>query len=226
MNVGVRIRVALALLGCDREWLTRRSRLGRSTIDRLLHDPTREATPPTLKQVARVLGTSASWLTADPSQRALTPEEHEELQRSLQTLRNLARGRRIDARTHPNAVRAPDRRVPRPFAALGARHAFRVRGNSLSGFGLLDGDTVFVKPLMNGNAQIRGAVGSLVLSQLNGALYLHQLTIAPGNAVVLRSAHTGFDPLTIAPDDDWKLLGQVVASARIFGSPVSDVQER
>lgn len=217
MNTGVRTLVALALMGHDEAWLRERSRLGPNTIHRLIHDPGRHPSPHTLVRVARVVGTSVRWLTADASQRELTTTEREELLQCVQTLRSLARRHRIDPRSDPNVVREPARRVPRQFAALGARHAYRVRGGSLSGFGLLNGDVVYAKPSSGHRiGDVRDAVGSLIVSRISGVLYLKQLLVTAGGVVVLRSAHDGYDPLMIGADDDWTIMGKVVGSMRVF----------
>lgn len=167
-------------------------------MNRLLNDVACTPHPQTLQRVARVLGVSDTWLTADARPRELTPLAREELLHCVRTLGALARGLRIDARTEPNARRA--------------RGGYRVRGRSLCGFGLLDGDVVSVKPLQR--SSLRGAVGSIVLFRLNGALYLKQLTVTRGGVVVLRSAQTGYEPITLHAADDFEPLGQVVASVR------------
>jgi SOS-response transcriptional repressor LexA len=224
VNTGARTRVALALMGRDRDWLAERSRLGANTIDRLLNDSRREPGGRTLERVARVLGVSRSWLTADVAQRELSPVEQEELLRCVSALRRLARGARVDARAEPNARPARGHRMPPSLRGLGGRHVYRVRGRSLSGFGLLDGDLVSVQPLPRGS-RLHAAVGALVLFRLNGALYLKQLTVPERDVVVLRSAFAGYDPIVIAGDDDFALLGRAVASMRELGPSVARVSE-
>lgn len=164
-----------------------------------------------------MLGVSKAWLTADVSQRELTPVEQEELLGCVSTLRRLVRGARIDARAEPNVRPEPKRRVPHALRVSGARHTYRVRGRSLAGFGLLDGDLVFVKPLPRGT-RVHAATGAIVLFRLNGALYLKQLTVTAGGVVVLRSALAGYDPIVIGAGDDWTLMGRVVVSVRRHGS--------
>jgi transcriptional regulator with XRE-family HTH domain len=218
VNIGARTLVALALAGRDQQWLALRSRLGPGTIDRLVNAPRSAPSPRTLQRVASVLGVSAAWLAADVPQREPTPGEWEELRRCVRALRRLGGGARIDARAEPNVRRARGRRVPRAFAGLGAREVYRVRGRSMAGFGLMDGDVVYVKPLTP--ERLRGAVGRVILFQLNGALYLKQLTVGTHNAVALRSAHAGYEPITLRPGDQWIPLGQAVASMRELVRPV------
>jgi transcriptional regulator with XRE-family HTH domain len=114
MNLtGVRLLVALALSGRDRAWLVRKSRLGVSTVARLLRGTTAEPRPAPLGKVARALGVSAAWLTAGGTRsRALNAGETGELLRCVATLHSLALGSRTDARNEPNARRESKLRVP------------------------------------------------------------------------------------------------------------------
>ena len=114
-------------------------------------------------------------------------------------------------------------RVPQQFKILGARDVYRVKGDSMSAFGLRDGDVVYVRPLTRGNA--RSTVGRFVLVRLNGKLLLKQLIMrqfddrAARDAEVLvglRSGQPGYAPITIGRTDVCKPIGQVVASVRHF----------
>jgi len=116
------------------------------------------------------------------------------------------------APVRPNISREARLRVPRPFRSLGARHVYRVIGESMSRFGLHDADLLYVRPLTRGNA--RSAVGGIVVVSLNGALFLKQLTVGSRGKVALRSGRSGEYCVTITPGDDCRPLGQVVASVR------------
>jgi SOS-response transcriptional repressor LexA len=209
--IGVRILVALALSGRDRAWLVRRSGLGVNTVARLLSDTTAEAHPTTLRKVTRALGVSASWLTAEGTrQRALSAEETDELQRCVATLHAIALGARADSRSEPNVRRESKLQTPAHAIVNGAAQVYRVRGHSLTRFGLLDRDLVYVQPTEN----LHDVVGCIVLLQLNGALYLKRLTVGPRGVVTLLSACEGYDPLIVRAGDDFKVMGRVTASVR------------
>lgn len=201
-------------MGRDAAWLRRTSPLGQNTIQRLLTEPTRRPRARTIDSVAELLGVPPAWLTADTPQRQLTPTEDGELLQCVRTLRALARGVRTDVRRKPNVRRMARAAVPQPFRAHGARDVYRVQGASMQGYGLMDGDLVYAKPLHR--RAMRAAVGSMIVFALNGALYLRRLTIAPGGVIELRSAHPGYDPMTLRPDDGFEPLGVVVASVRRF----------
>lgn len=201
-------------MGRDAAWLRRISPLGQNTIQRLLTEPRRVPRARTIASVAEILGVPPAWLTADTPQRQLTATEDAELRQSVRTLRALARGVRTDVRRKPNLQRVARAAVPQPFRAHGARDVYRVQGASMQGFGLMDGDLVYTKPLHR--RAMRAAVGSMIVFALNGALYLKRLTIAPGGVIELRSAHPGYDPMTLRAGDEFEPLGEVVASVRRF----------
>ena len=215
MNFGARMRIALALMGRDPTWLVRESRLGPHTIGNLLSGHTRNPTARTTERLAGLLGVPPTWLLADAPQRRLTETEHEELLQCVQTIRALASGLRDDARAKPNVKRETERAVPHQFKLRGAREVYRAQGPSMSGFGIVDGDLVYAKPL--DRLAVRDAVGSLVVLRLNGALYLKRLTVAPRGRIVLRSAHRGYDPVTIRAGDRFEPLAQAVVSVRELG---------
>lgn len=211
MNIGARTLVALAVSGQDRTWLARKSRLSATTIARFLNDSTFEPQATTLAKVTRALGVSESWLTAGGTrQRALNPVEHDELRRCVATLHALSIGKRIDPRSEPNVRRESKLRVPAHLRSAGARQVYRVRGPSLTRFGLLDRDLVYVKPTKN----VREMVGSLVVVQLNGALYLKRLTVGAGGVVVMESACDGYDALLVRAEDDFQVIGRTTAAVR------------
>lgn len=188
----------------------RKSRLGVNTVARLLRDTTAEAHPTTLKKVTHALGVSQAWLTAGGSRQALNPDETDELLRCVTTLHSIALGTRTDPRSEPNVRRELKLRVPVHVRASGARQVYRVRGQSLARFGLLDGDLVYVKPTEN----LRDAVGSVAVVQLDGALYLKRLTVGAGGIVALQSACDGYDVLVVRADDDFRVMGRVTTSVR------------
>jgi SOS-response transcriptional repressor LexA len=210
LNIGARTLIALAVIGRDTNWLTRQSGLSANTIARLLRDPLPRPRRRTLDAVTRLLGVSENWLVAEATGRTLTSLETEELERCTKTLRSIARGERIDPRSDPNATLKPARRVPHSFRSRGARLVCRVRGASLARFGLLDGDTAYVRP----TESIRQTVGSIVLFRLNGLLYLKRLTVAKGGVATMLSGNDGYDPLTIDTRDEFRMVGQVVACVR------------
>jgi len=216
MNTGARMLMALALMGRDQAWLLRESRLGPNTIDGVLTGITRTPRPSTIETIVALLGVPKAWLFADTPQRQLTEIEYKELRQCVRTIRALARGLRADVRARSNVERETRLRVPHQLKLRGAREVYRVRGASMSGFGLMHGDLLYVKPL-DSRFAVKAAVGAFVVFRLNDALYLKQFTVGTRGRIVLRSAHTGYDPMTIRPGEKLELLGRVVASVRELG---------
>ena len=87
MNIGARMRIALALMGRDPAWLVRESGLAPHTIRYVLSGHTRSPLARTLEKLAALLGDPYSWLYADAPQRKLTETEHEELLQCVEILR-------------------------------------------------------------------------------------------------------------------------------------------
>jgi len=213
MNTDARMLVALALMGRDLTWLRRTSGLGPNTIDGVVTGFTRTPRPRTLETIVAQLGVPQTWLFADSPQRQLTETEEKELRQCVRTIRALARGLRTDVRAKSNVVRETRLAVPHHLKLRGAREVYRVQGSSMSGFGLMHGDLLYVNP-MDSRFALKTAVGTFVVFRLNDALYLKQLTVATRGRIVFRSAHTGYDPMTIRRGEKLQLLGRVVASVR------------
>lgn len=225
-SIGARVHVVMILFGRDKKWLVEKTRLGWKTIGHLLDIETLTPRPRTIAKVARALGVSPGWLTNGASRRRLTAGERNDVQDLLRQLRAVASGVRLavpkkaDRSRASNVRREARLRVPRQLARLGARHVYRAKGESMTAFGLRDGDLVYARPLTSDN--VRGAVGGIVVVELNGILLLKQLAMtnaggaAPGKeqpAVILRGSPTE-SPITITAADKCKPLGQVVASMR------------
>lgn len=207
----VRVLAALALLGRDQAWLTRVSRLGRNTIARFLQPGGAPPSERTTARIAEALGIAPAWLVPDANiNRPFTAAEWEELQRGLRLLRRLVQRERIDARARPNAQRVTGHRIPRAFRLSGARTTWRVRGSSMADAGLRDGDLAFVAPQTN----LRQLAGSIVLVSLNGALFLKQLRVEERGVPALHSAAPGYEPIRIEEEDDFRLVGRIVAMVR------------
>jgi SOS-response transcriptional repressor LexA len=178
--------------------------LGVNTIGRLLDDSHQTPSRRTLEAVARTLQVTTAWLEPDDARRTLGGTETAELRRCVRVLRAIARGTRIDARGEPNVRPEPE------------SHTYRVVGNSLARFGLLDGDLATVRPM----ERVRDVAGALAVVRLNGSLYLKRLMVWIEGAIVLRSAADGYDPILVGPADAFALVGEVVSCTREYPSQV------
>lgn len=206
---GARILTVLAIAGRDQAWLREAAGLGVNTIAGFLHGG-RTPAAGTMRAVARAAGVSVAWLHPDDAGRTLSDAETDDLGRCLRTLRSIARGSRIDARTVPNVSAEPARRVPHGFRVRGARQVYRVRGDSLARAGLLDGDLVYVRP----TDRVRDVVGAHVIARINGTLYLKRLRVAARGRITLCSDAGAYQPIVVSATDDFALVGEVIASVR------------
>lgn len=78
--------------------------------------------------------------------------------------------------------------------------------------GFRDGDLAHIAPQTN----VRQLVGSIVLAQLNGALFLKLLRVEQGGIPTLYSAAAGYEPIRIQDGDDFHVLGRIVAAVRHY----------
>jgi hypothetical protein len=105
------------------------------------------------------------------------------------------------------------RDVPRLFRSLGARVAFQITDDSLRGAGLVDGDTVFVKP----EAEPRECHGHFVVCKVSGELYAKELAWKAGH-LRLQSRNERFAPLDLG-DAEFELIGVVVGRLGALAAP-------
>lgn len=215
MNVlGARVLIALSLMGRDLKWFTEQVKCNASTINYLMSDPGAEPNFKLKDAFIRALDVTPTWLLSDPLRRPLSDSETKALFLCAQIIRTMMTNGRKDGRGEPNArLEANNLKLPLPevFKTRGAHQVARVVGPSLTMFGLIDGDRVFLKPAESA----RNVVGQLVLFRLNGELYLKRFTIVGDGQVRMENAHFDYDPMVIGKTDDVQMLGEVVGSLRL-----------
>jgi repressor LexA len=90
----------------------------------------------------------------------------------------------------------------------GGKHfALRVKGLSMAGARMADGDIVVVRQ------QPIAENGDIVVASLDGETTVKRLAI-DGPRIELRPEHPKFKPIRVAPDADFRVLGKVVAVRR------------
>lgn len=90
-------------------------------------------------------------------------------------------------------------------------YALRVRGESMSGAGILDGDIVVVR------RQAAAASGDVVVALVDDEVTVKRLRLRAGR-VELHPENPAFAPLVFAPDDV-RLLGKVIEVRRELEAP-------
>lgn len=86
--------------------------------------------------------------------------------------------------------------------------ALSVRGDSMEGAGIFEGDLVVVR------RQARAEPGSIVVAMVEGAATVKTMRLARGK-VVLEAANDAYEPLVFEPDDV-EILGVVVELRRSY----------
>jgi SOS-response transcriptional repressor LexA len=106
----------------------------------------------------------------------------------------------------PESFEQPAARIPADFRKRGADAVFSVIGDSMTGAGYAEGDTVYVASTRD----VRAADNKIVVCTIDGVPLLKRLRIS-GRTLVLESAHPDHPPRTIDEDAErFRLRGIVV----------------
>jgi transcriptional regulator with XRE-family HTH domain len=224
MDLAARLRSAIEAIGQTQSWVAARSNVPEETISRIVTRETKNPQVGTLMKLAPVLGVTVGWLLGEKNA-AFSDDEARTLARAIDILRGRLQGTAIDPRERPNALavaktRGADRDweelaslpvadIPRDFAMRGAKWVVRARGDSMSGRGIRDGDLLYVRPV----ADVRHAIGEIVVGLVAGALFAKRLEIA-ADRIKLVSENERYEPMLVDEiSDEFALLGIVVGRA-------------
>lgn len=179
---------------------------------------TQSGYPPTLRELARILGISGisavkkhldvladkGYLVRDRRARSITIRQPRAV--SIPVLGRVAAGRPILAEENLDGALAIDR-----SAIRGGTHFFlRVNGESMNGAGILDGDFVLVR------VQPQAQDGELVVALLEDEAVVKRLKrISSG--VALLSENPDFKPIRPNQTDGFRILGRVTGLVRLSG---------
>lgn len=106
----------------------------------------------------------------------------------------------------PESFELPSARIPAEFRKRGADTVFSVIGESMTGAGYHEGDTVYVASTRD----VRAAANKIVVCTIDGVPLLKRLRVR-GRKLVLESAHPDHPPRTIDEDAErFRLRGIVV----------------
>ncbi len=106
----------------------------------------------------------------------------------------------------PESFELPAARIPAEFRKRGAEAVFSVIGDSMTGAGYNEGDTVYV----TNTRDVHAAANKIVVCTVDGVPLLKLLRIR-GQKLVLESAHPNHSPRTIDEDAErFRLRGIVV----------------
>jgi repressor LexA len=98
--------------------------------------------------------------------------------------------------------------VERRLVASGRHFALRIKGDSMQGAAIRDGDLVIVRQ------QPVAQSGDIVVASLHGDQATVKRLSIREHEIELRPENTEFQPIPIGPDDDLRILGKVIAVRR------------
>jgi repressor LexA len=186
-----------------------------SLIERALDE---RGYPPSLRELAAALGFSGTRAV----EKHLAALERQGLLRRRPGARALELARRASGRRVPIVGRVAagkpilaeenveGHRVLDASAARGEGcFLLRVRGESMIGAGILDGDLVLVRPQADAEA------GEVVVALLDGEATVKTLR-KKKDGLTLEPANPAFAPLSIGPRDAYALVGKVVGLLREY----------
>ena len=128
-------------------------------------------------------------------------DPHTELMSALPLMGRVSAGQPLAAIEDPDWVEVPARLAHR------ARFALRVRGESMTGDGIEDGDLILIAP------QASARDGEIVVARIDGEAATLKRLFREGATVRLQPAHAEMAPLRV-PAETVELIGVVVAVLR------------
>lgn len=186
-----------------------RAGLEQATVSDILNDRTRPAFS-TVERIVGAIGTTYGELFDEPRV-FLSVEDALALHKAMAVLNRLLAN---DARQPEKASPRPgDEVLPLPAEPIperqfrqGARRAFKVTTDAMIGAGVLDGDIVFVSPIVD----LAAAEGEIVVCRLDGTLYLKRLEVR-GRQTALVSANPRYPDVIVRESDNFVMIGVVTA---------------
>jgi repressor LexA len=101
--------------------------------------------------------------------------------------------------------------IDRKLVASADAFGLKIKGDSMEGMGILDGDMVLVEPA--DAADLRD--GDIVAARLSGESTVKRYFARDGE-VVLEPANTAYSPILVREHDDFEVLGRVTGLVRRF----------
>lgn len=230
MKLGERIRELVDAKNLTHSWVATEAGMTPTTFSRILNGETEDPSFFTILRIALVINEPISAIAGD------APEiwSNQDLER-LAADSTWAASRAVRSRTssmldvpprakssgpkrvvpvaadrraslEPESFELPKARIPAEFRKRGADAVFSVIGDSMTGAGYYEGDTVYVVSTRD----VRAAENKIVVCTVDGLPLLKRLRIEAGT-IVLESAHPDHPPREIDEDSErFRLRGIVV----------------
>lgn len=229
MNIGQRLKRAMLRNGLTRKDIAVRTGMDKATVTDVLNGTTKNPRHETVERIRSAIGVTYSELYDEPHLRLshsdsdLAHSFHAFLGRLL--THDAAQKELTGEPQRPPYDRADEVResysdgpheveellnepIPEPYVRLGAGRAFRVATDTMIGAGIMEGAVIFVRKTVD----VAAADGRIVVCLLNRRRYVKRLDLR-GNGKVLRNENPRYDPLRVADDDRFTLIGIVITDA-------------
>jgi len=217
--LGTRVTAAIDGSGKPRAQIIAETGISKSELSRLENghsvNPGREV----LASLAEATGTTVGYLHGDPV--VLPPEDREELERHRNWIDSKLP--KIDARAEPNAVlvvSAVDDHEPgqmiadRPQVTLdvpnvlkrrNVQHILRARGDSMSGVGIMNKDTLYAIA-----APRMPPIEKIIACRLDGKIYVKRVGMEHSRYLLI-SENPRYQPIEFDPKSpDFEMIGVVI----------------
>lgn len=160
-------------------------------------------------------------ITFEEEEKEMSDEEIEHVSAALSNVVEFRRGRRWKAREVPlvgvvsigRGIEIQEhyeklRQIPDFYWDAGARAAVKAVGVSMWDMGITHNDLLYFRPAETAQHE------DTILFTLNGKAYCKEFHYR-GDKITLQSAHPGYEPMTVAADDDFRIFGIVVGRSGI-----------
>lgn len=229
MSLGERIDAVIKAKGLKQVLVALDAGITPSSLNHIIRGKTKDPKHSVVRSIARAIGEPVGALDGDPVEyllgyeRALLrkaallmldriPGEGTSLVKSEggggMFVDEYPASAGLDADVYADAEELPKRQIPEDLAKrLHVRHVFRVRGESMTGAGIHDGDHVFVDPSFERSR----ANGRIVVARYGGSETVKRLEIVD-RTIRLISENQKYRPRVVNEEaDGFELIGVVVA---------------
>ncbi|SRR5260221_249831 len=180
MNWRERLREAINRSGMKHSLVALDARITPETLSRILTAEHQRPSLDTVTRIAYAVHERVGWVLGEEGF-ALSAEETTQLREVVRFLGSALLRTPQPFNVLPatsNAIRLHVRRrdIPRPLAALGARIAYQVTDDSLAPLGVLDGDSLYVRP----SSDVGEGIGRLAVCDVRGETFARPLELKGG----------------------------------------------
>jgi SOS-response transcriptional repressor LexA len=202
------LRAAIGRSGMKQSVIALDAGITPETLSRILTAEHQRPSLDTIARIAHAVHENVGWIL-DERAFTLSGDETRQLRQVVRFLDKAlldAPPPRVIVRATSNALKVTARRreIPKPLTALGARLVYQVTDDSLREAGVIDGDTVYVKP----QTDLMACAGLLALIEVGGEPFAKHLEVK-GDRIRLLSRNDRYAPLDVH-ETEIEVIGIIV----------------